>query len=122
MPRVVHFEIAIDDPERAIAFYRDTFGWEIVKWDGPMEYWLVKTGEADEPGIDGGLTPRTQESPPIVNTIGVPSVDEYAAKVTAGGGKILMPKSPIPGVGYFAYCQDTEGNPFGIIESDMSAE
>lgn len=121
MPRVVHFEIAVDNPERAVAFYRDTFGWKIEKWAGPMEYWLVKTGEPGEMGIDGALTPRASASAPIVNTIGVPSVDEYQEKITAGGGKVLSPKAAIPGVGYFALCQDSEGNPFGIMEPDMNA-
>ena len=55
MPRVTHFEIPADDPERAADFYRKVFGWEIKKWDGPVDYWLVTTGSADEPGIDGGI-------------------------------------------------------------------
>ncbi len=122
MPRVVHFEIAIDEPERAVAFYREAFGWQIEKWDGPMDYWLVKTGEPGEMGIDGGLTPRAGAAAPIVNTIGVDSVDAYQAKITAAGGNVVMPKSALPGVGYFALCQDTEGNPFGILEPDMSAQ
>ncbi|HEY3376699.1 MAG TPA: VOC family protein [Armatimonadota bacterium] len=121
MPRVVHFEIAVDDPERAVTFYRDTFGWVIEKWAGPMDYWLVKTGEPGEMGIDGALTPRAGAAAPIVNTIGVPSVDDYLAKITAAGGKVLSPKAVIPSVGYFALCQDSEGNPFGIMEPDMNA-
>ncbi|HOF87681.1 MAG TPA: VOC family protein [Armatimonadota bacterium] len=122
MPRVVHFEIAVDDPERAVAFYRDAFGWKIEKWSGPMDYWLVTTGEANEPGIDGALTPRADAAAPIVNTIGVPSVEAFQEKITAAGGAVLAPKAAIPGVGYFALCRDTEGNPFGIIEADMSAQ
>lgn len=122
MPRVVHFEIAVDDPERATAFYRDTFGWKIEKWAGPMHYWLIKTGEPDEMGIDGALTLRADASAPIVNTIGVPSVDDFQTKITAAGGKVLSPKAGIPEVGYFALCQDTEGNPFGIMESDVNAK
>ena len=50
MPRVIHFEIPTDDPERAAKFYRNVFGWEIQKWDGPVEYWLVTTGDEDQPG------------------------------------------------------------------------
>lgn len=121
MPRVIHFEIAVDNPERAVAFYRDTFGWKIEKWAGPMDYWLITTGAPDEPGIDGAFTSRADARAPIVNTISVPSVDEFQTKITAAGGKVLMPKGAIPGVGYFALCQDTEGNPFGIMQSDMNA-
>jgi len=121
MPRVVHFEIAVDDPERATAFYHDAFGWTIEKWSGPMDYWLIMTGAESEPGINGALTRRADAPAPIVNTIAVPSVDAYQEKITTAGGKVISPKASIPGVGYFALCQDTEGNPFGIMESDMNA-
>ncbi len=45
MPRVVHFEIYADQPERAIKFYQDVFGWNFQKWNGPYDYRLVTTGE-----------------------------------------------------------------------------
>jgi hypothetical protein len=122
MPRVVHFEISCDDPERASAFYSGVFGWKINKWDGPMDYWVASTGEQGSPGIDGGLMRRQENTPPVVNTLDVPSVDEYTAKVTAAGGTVVAPKMPIPGVGWFAYCLDTEGNMFGIMQEDAAAK
>jgi len=122
MPRVVHFEINVDDPERAIKFYTDVFGWKIKKWEGPMDYWLVTSGPEDEPGIDGALMRRQEPSASTHNTIGVPSVDEFLAKITQAGGKVIAPKQTIPGVGYAASCQDTEGNIFGIFEEDTSAK
>jgi len=122
MPRVVHFEIAIDKPERAVEFYRKVFGWKVEKWPGPMEYWLVTTGQAPEPGIDGALLPRGMYPAPIVNTISVPSVDEYAAKIQAASGQIVQPKMPIPGIGYYAVCKDSEGNTFGIMQEDPTAK
>lgn len=122
MPRVVHFEIAADDPERAAAFYRSVFGWKIEKWDGPMEYWVVTTGPKEEPGIDGGLGRRSEPGAGTENTIAVDSVDEAVKKVVAGGGKVTRPKHPIPGVGWLAYCADTEGNQFGLMQDDPSAK
>jgi uncharacterized protein len=127
MPRVVHFEISADDPARASAFYSNVFGWKFDKWDGPMEYWLITTGPDGQPGINGGLTKRQspqppQPSQPCTTTIDVPSVDEYAGMITKNGGKILMPKDTIPGVGYFIYCQDTEGTAFGIMQFDAAAK
>lgn len=122
MSRVTHFEISVDDPERAIKFYTDAFGWEIKKWEGPMDYWLIMTGPKDQPGIDGGLMKREHPGASTTNTIDVPSVDEFISKITEAGGKIVAPKQSIPGVGYFAYCQDTEGNTFGIMEEDTSAK
>lgn len=61
---------------------------------------------------------RTQPDQQILVQIGVPSVDEYSAKVETLGGKIIVPKKAIPGMGYFAICIDTENNVFGIVETD----
>ena len=127
MPRVIHFEIHADDPGRAVKFYQSVFGWEIEKWQGPMDYWLISTGK-DEPGIDGAIAKRDQ---PLrggdgvvayVCTVGVKPIDKYIEKVQAHGGDILVPRRPVPGVGWFAQCNDTEGNLFGLMEDDPNAK
>ena len=62
--RVVHFEVPIDDADRAGAFYRDVFGWNVAKW-GPVDYWTMTTGAEPGPGAEGALTPgprRLRES------------------------------------------------------------
>jgi predicted enzyme related to lactoylglutathione lyase len=122
MPRVVHFEISVDEAERALEFYRGVFGWTTQKWEGPEDYWVVKTGE-EGPGIDGGIYKRHEgmSFKAHVNTIDVPSVEDYLARVEAAGGKRVTQKITLPGVGFLAYCEDTEGNTFGIIERDASA-
>lgn len=122
MPRVIHFEICADNPERAVKFYSDVFNWKINSWGGPQEYCLADTGDPKEMGINGAIMKRTEPGKTTINTIGVSSVDEYMAKVKKGGGKVITQKMPIPGIGYFAYCQDTEGNTFGIMETDTSAK
>jgi predicted enzyme related to lactoylglutathione lyase len=122
MPRPCHFDLTADNPERAIKFYKSVFGWKFEKWDGPMEYWMCTTCDTNEPGIDGGLSKRGQQSMPNMNTIDVPDVDEFSKKITSNGGKVVMPKMAIPGVGWFATCQDTEGNLFGIIREDKDAK
>jgi uncharacterized protein len=119
MSRVVHFEITADDPERAVVFYKSAFGWEISRW-GEEKYWLVKTGPDDQMGINGGILGRTPLGN-IVNTIGVGSLDDAIEKVTAAGGQVVQPRMAIPGVGYLAYCKDTEGNSFGIMQPDSNA-
>ena len=123
MSRVVHFEISVDDSDRALKFYGDVFGWRAEKWRGTEDYWLVNTGGGEEPGINGGLYRRHEGMSfnSHVNTIDVPSLDDFMAKIWAHGGRIVTAKIPIPGVGYFAYCQDTEGNTFGIMQADPSA-
>lgn len=120
MSRVVHFEINADQPERAIKFYADVFDWQIQKWDGPQDYWLVSTGDRAEPGIDGAIQNRQAPGMTTVLTVDVESVDEVTAKVASGGGKVLEAKIPVPGVGYFALCQDSEGNHFGLMQADTS--
>jgi hypothetical protein len=120
MSRVIHFEIGADDPERAVKFYEKVFGWKINRW-GPVEYWLATTGPDAEPGINGAITPRVDKRA-TVNTISVPNVDEFVKRIEQEGGKIVMAKSTVPGVGYMAYCQDTEGNIFGIMQEDPSAK
>ena len=122
MPKVVHFNLSADDPERAIEFYQSVFGWKIRKWDSPAEYWHITTGDEDEFGIDGGLVKRVDPSDTITNIIHIPSVDEFTAKVEAAGGKIVEPKKAIPGAGYLVKCKDTEGNTFGILEIDESVK
>lgn len=130
MPRVIHFEIVADKPERAMKFYKEVFGWEFNKWNGPQDYWLVKTGEDNQPGINGGLTPKMNQQSSdtgggggrVTNTIDVSSVDEFSKKISMEGGKVVQPKMAIPGIGYLAICEDTEGILFGIIENDRNAK
>jgi len=119
MPRPVHFDINAEEPQRALKFYEDAFGWKSQKWDGPMEYWMFTTGDESEPGINGGLSPRDSgEGSTIMNTIQVECIDTYSDKVKTSGGQITQEKKPIPGVGYMAFGQDTEGNAFGLIQMD----
>jgi len=122
MPRVVHFELPADDPQRAATFYEKAFGWTITKWEGPFDYWLVTTGSDDELGINGAITPRMMPEQVTTDTIGVESVDDSLKKIVEAGGTITQPKQAVPGIGYVAYCTDTEGNLFGVIQPDMSGK
>jgi predicted enzyme related to lactoylglutathione lyase len=122
MPRVVHFDISAEKPEQLTTFYETVFDWKIVKWDGPMDYWLIMTGKEDDPGIDGGLSRREDAEPSTVNTIAVPSIDDYVIKVEANGGTIVEPKHAVPGVGWTASFRDLEGNVFGMMQEDTAAQ
>jgi predicted enzyme related to lactoylglutathione lyase len=119
MPRPIHFEIPAEDPAALIGFYETVFGWKVQKWDGPTAYWLISTGEG--PGIDGGILPRRSPDQPCVNTIGVEDIDAALATVAQQGGKVALPKMAVPGIGWLAYCQDPEGNMFGLMQNDSSA-
>ncbi len=120
MKRVIHFEIGADSPERAIKFYKEVFDWKIEKWDAPIDYWLTTSGRDDERGIDGAIKHREGPQQAVINTIDVPSVDEFIHKIKNAGGEVVMPKTEIPGIGFNAYCKDTEGNIFGLFEGGPS--
>ena len=128
MARVGHFEIHADDPQRAINFYQNVFGWQFNKWDSPQEYWLIKTGESDQPGIDGGLLKRMGPPPTdgqavnaYVCTVLSSGLDADVTQALSNGGSIAVPKMAIPGMGWLAYVKDTEGNIFGVMQEDATA-
>jgi predicted enzyme related to lactoylglutathione lyase len=121
MGRVIHFEINADNPKRAVEFYEKVFGWNISKYGGAAEYWLVETGDQKQPGINGAIMERMGKETTI-NTVEVPSIDEYVKKIVKAGGKQVSKKNAIPGIGYFAYCADTEGNMFGVMQPDPKAK
>ena len=106
----------------ALEFYESVFGWTTQKADGPQAYWLMTTGPNDEPGINGGLMRRRDDMPPTFNTIQMASVSETTKKIKAQGGEVVLERFAIPGVGYQAYCRDTEGNMFGIHQPDSEAK
>lgn len=122
MPRVIHFEIAVDDTDRAVKFYSTVFGWKINKWEGTAEYWLVSTDDGKEHGINGAIMKREDPNTSTINPIDVSNVLDFMESVKKNGGTVLTKKTTVPGVGYFAYCKDTEGNTFGIMEEYESAK
>jgi uncharacterized protein len=117
---IVWFEIPADNPERATAFYGNLFGWKMNPFPGNSDYLHIDTGGADN-SPDGALKKRKHAGEPIINYISVDSVDKFADKIAKLGGKICMAKTAVPQMGYFAVCQDTEGNAFGLWESDPAA-
>jgi uncharacterized protein len=124
MARVNHFEIYTENPEAVRPFYEGVFGWKFSKFEGgPLEYWLITTGEDKDPGINGGMArPREGQSPGTINTVAVKSLDQTIKQIELRGGKICVPKMPIPKVGWLAYAEDPAGNVFGIIEPNTEAK
>jgi predicted enzyme related to lactoylglutathione lyase len=122
MNKIVHFEIPFDDKQRAMAFYSSVFGWKLTDMS-QMSYVMAETTAVTEqqrpkePGaINGGLFPRPKEAPHPVVYAAVESVDQTIEKVRAAGGKVVTPRTPIPGMGAFARVQDPEGNVVGLFE------
>ncbi len=126
---VVHFEIPADDVERAMAFYKNAFGWKFNKWEMPSDsstggkpYYGVVTTESTDDGIpkkagaiNGGLMERAHPGHVMTNYISVESIDDAIANVSEHGGTVVMPKTEIaPGMGFIAMFKDSEGNMMGL--------
>jgi uncharacterized protein len=114
--KVVHFEIPVDDGDRAVAFYSTALGWGLERW-GPMEYWSTAAGEGE--GIGGALAKREGDSS-VTFYIAVDDIDAALAAIEAAGGRALTARLPIPTVGWMARFEDTEGNVVGLFEDDPS--
>ncbi|MDP9738741.1 UNVERIFIED_ORG: putative enzyme related to lactoylglutathione lyase [Bacillus sp. B2I3] len=131
MGRIVHFEIHVNDMERAKVFYGEVFGWSFQDWSdyAGMPYFGAVTGNENEHGIDGALMQR-QSAPPETGqalnafacTIGVENYDLTEAKIIENGGKLAMPKFALPGMAWQGYYIDPEGNTFGIHQPDANAK
>jgi uncharacterized protein len=126
MPTVVHFEIQANDPERVLDFYQGVFDWQVQKWEGPVDSWLLTTGEVEKPDVNGAIfqrpTPRDDDSvAAFVCTVDVPDLDGFLGRVHSCGGGVAVPKMSVPQVGWLVYCKDTEGNVFGMMQPDAAA-
>lgn len=131
MGRLVHFEIHVDDMERAKKFYGEVFGWKFEDWSdyAGMPYFGAVTGDGDEHRMDGALMQR-QSPPPEKNqslngyvcTIGVEDYDAIEAKILDHGGTVALPKYALPGMAWQGYYKDTEANIFGVHQPDKNAK
>lgn len=130
--RVIHFEIYAQEPERAMKFYTDVFGWTYQTWEfGGVPYYGVLTAPMDskEPGINGGLLKRPGPLPTgsdavigFACTVQVENIDETISKIEKAGGTLALAKMAIGGMAWQAYYKDTEGNIFGIHQVDPNAK
>jgi uncharacterized protein len=125
MRKVVHFEIPVEDLDRAKSFYGSVFDWQLDTM--PMangEYTGVTTTPVDdsqmptEPGaINGGMMQRDETTPHPVITIDVDAIDDTLQEIESRGGSTVLPRTAIPGMGAFAYFKDPEGNVMGLWET-----
>ncbi|MFC9561827.1 VOC family protein [Agromyces sp. NPDC056965] len=128
MPGIVHFEIPADDQDRARAFYRAAFDWTLDLVPG-MDYTNVVTTPVDEatqqplaPGaINGGMFQRAERLTTPILTVDVDDIDASLERITELGGSVVSARAPVPGMGWFAYFEDSEGNILGLWTTDPSA-
>lgn len=123
MNSIVHFEIPSDDMEKSKEFYSKAFGWNIRtdKMPDGSDYNSAETAPTGEdllpkePGaINGALIKRDDKLKTPVITVDVDSVEEAIEKVEKAGGKVVIPKATMEGVGEYAYIADPAGNIIGL--------
>jgi predicted enzyme related to lactoylglutathione lyase len=120
---LAHFAINATDVARSKQFYERVFGWRFSEF-GPPDFYRITYGEEDQT-FRGALQQRRELLPGerttgFECTFAVDDVDAIAAEVLAAGGRILMPKATIPGVGDLIFVADPDGNAFGAMRYDRT--
>jgi uncharacterized protein len=118
--RVVHFEVPVDDADRAGAFYRAAFDWRVDQW-GDVPYWPMTTGEPPGIGAEGALTPRSDAPEGVLVYVQVDDIDPALERIRSAGGAVVAGRTAIPGTGWFATFRDPEGNLLGLYQNDPPA-
>ncbi len=121
-----YFDLTVHDVGQAKEFFEKIFGWRFERFPMPYEYYRIQAGPEDEPGIDGGIgavkdAPIAGGMPVTQLTVPVADLDEAIAKVLANGGRVIEPRMPIPGIGWYATCAEPGGLRFGMIQGDPKA-
>jgi predicted enzyme related to lactoylglutathione lyase len=119
---IIHFEIPAQDVEKLKQFYEEVFGWKIIQYPGPIDYWVIQTVPVDSngmtlrPGVNGGMFKKQQPEVKPLNYFSVESINDYLTKILRLGGKVISPKQEVPNVGWIAAAEDPEGNQFAVIQ------
>ncbi len=118
MGRVVHYDVPVDQPERAATFYREALGWTVERW-GQADYWPMRAEDTGDPhGADGALTLRVDAPEGVLIHIQVDDIRLAAKRVEGAGGTVETDVMPIPAIGWSAHVRDTEGNLIGLFQPD----
>jgi uncharacterized protein len=120
-----YFDLTVKDVAAARAFFEKVLEWKFERFPMPYEYYRITTGAPDEAGIDGGVgaikdSALARGNPMTQVTIPVRDLEDVLARVAAGGGTVVEPRMPIPGVGWYATCAEPGGLLFGVIQADAS--
>jgi predicted enzyme related to lactoylglutathione lyase len=115
---VAHFAINATDIDASQRFYVEVFGWHLTPW-GPPGFLKIERADGSLPGPVGALQNHRDlvpGTPPAIElTVAVEDVDEARAACLHAGGRVLMEKTAIPGVGELVFLQDPSGIPIGAM-------
>jgi predicted enzyme related to lactoylglutathione lyase len=113
--KIVHVEFPADDVDRAQKFWEGVGGWSIQDAGMPgIDYRMFQ-----EDGQGGAVFPKMEGATGTTIYLGSDDIDSDLGRVRELGGD-AEDKQPIPHVGWFARCKDSEGNDFSLFQSDES--
>ena len=113
----VHIELSAKDPAATSKFYSELCGWKI-EVDPKFDYYQF----AIDGAFGGGFVKpdgKTYKPGDVIPYIGTDDIDAMLKKVESLGGKVLLPKTEIPGMGRYAFFADPGGNRMGLFAGNM---
>jgi uncharacterized protein len=128
---IVHFDISVDDVDKAVDFYKDVMGWKLEKYGGEggregmeeMQYMAVNPDPDKEDVVWGGILKKSMPQQTGLNYYNAEGgLEAFNMRVKDKGGTVMMEKRPIPGMGWFSVCIDPENNPFAGWVDDKDAK
>jgi uncharacterized protein len=115
--QMVHFEVPTGDTARSREFWSSLFGWQFQAFEGsPTEYHMTRLGETQ----GGAIAEAQADWRGIRVYFDVDDIKASTGRVRELGGEAGDP-SPVPSMGWFAVCKDTDGNEFGLWQTDPEA-
>jgi uncharacterized protein len=115
--QMVHLEIPAGDTAKAREFWGSLFGWEWQTMEGPTEYHMTRFSETTGGAIYAPDPPDKRGARVYFD---VDDINAANARVNELGGE-AGEGMPVPGMGWFSICTDTEGNEFGLWQNDPEA-
>ena len=115
--QMVHVEIPAGDTAKAREFWGGLFGWQFEEYPGsPTEYHMTRFSETQ----GGAITEADGGKRGARVYFDVDDINVETARVGELGGE-AGDALPVPSMGWFAVCKDTEGNEFGLWQTDPNA-
>ena len=114
--QIVHIEIPADDTAKGQEFWGSLFGWQFQSFPGPSEYHMTRISDSQGAAITN-MEPGKRGTRPYFD---VDDINAGAGRVRELGGEASDP-SPVPTMGWFVTCTDSQGNEFGLWQNDASA-
>ncbi len=114
---IVHVEFPSANADRAQRFWSELFGWEFQNDGGEeMDYRMARIS----PTAGAAVYPSDGEVGHPKYYFDVDDIQATSARIRELGGEAAE-RMPVPGMGWFTACKDSEGNEFHLWQTDDKA-